>query len=150
MAKSTGNFILLAEATRGHRSFTSAAGETKTVGWSADATRVALGDAGDLLENSNLVCDVADNAIMRLFSETRFAEQIAAMPEDEASTDKNTPLVQYLEQVFNAQMDHAIEMVDIAFANMRMRDALKDGYFVLPDARGEYQYDLCHRSCVTN
>ena len=51
MSKSTGNFMTLD-------------GVVKKYG--ADAARVALADAGDGINDSNFVEDVADNTILRL------------------------------------------------------------------------------------
>jgi valyl-tRNA synthetase len=57
MSKQMGNFILMEEAIKGHRVVT-INGVSKSVGWSADATRVALADGGDGLEDANFSLDV--------------------------------------------------------------------------------------------
>ena len=54
MAKSTGNFITLSEAISR---------------FSSDGTRLALADAGDTLENSNFVYDMADGGLLRLYAQ---------------------------------------------------------------------------------
>lgn len=51
MSKSTGNFMTL---------------QTAIAEWGADATRLALADAGDGMEDANLVEEVANSAIIRL------------------------------------------------------------------------------------
>ena len=160
MSKSTGNFIMLSDAIRGQRTMEMKIEkkggkkkgneeedfETKVlqIGWTSDATRVALADGGDLLEDANFTCDVADNAVMRLFSETRFAEQIVNEETLNREIKGDVPdhsdaLIEFQEKVFDAQMDQAIDLVDAAFSAMRFRDALKDGFFILSDCRDVYR-----------
>lgn len=63
MAKQKGNFLTLEEA----------------IGrWGADATRLALADAGDGLEDANFERDSADNAILRLTCEEEYARETLA------------------------------------------------------------------------
>ena len=54
MAKSTGNFMTMADAIKR---------------FSADGTRLALADAGDTLEDANFVSDMADAGLLRLYSQ---------------------------------------------------------------------------------
>ena len=68
MAKSTGNFITLNDA---------------IARFSADGTRLALADAGDTLEDSNFVYDMADGGLLRLYSQLdwiKASEKEACVP----------------------------------------------------------------------
>lgn len=53
MSKSTGNFMTLHEAVER---------------FTADGTRLALADAGDMLEDANFVSEMADAGLLRLHS----------------------------------------------------------------------------------
>lgn len=68
MSKSLGNFIILTDAIER---------------WGADATRFALADAGDGLDDANFERETADNAILRLTTEEEYIktslEQVAAV-----------------------------------------------------------------------
>ena len=63
MSKSKGNFIMLHEA---------------VAKWSADATRFALADAGDSLEDANFESSTADAAILRLTTEEEWVKEVQA------------------------------------------------------------------------
>ncbi|KAH9256636.1 leucine-tRNA ligase [Batrachochytrium salamandrivorans] len=141
MAKQKGNFILMHDAIAGQETMkvelSDGSSKIIQVGWTADATRVALADGGDGLDDANFSSDVADNAVMRLFSELRFA--VDALAEDEIQEDVVSPILQFHQDLFDADMDVAIELVGMGYESMRYRDALKDAFFVLPDARDRYR-----------
>ncbi|RYE83637.1 MAG: hypothetical protein EOO65_03615 [Methanosarcinales archaeon] len=63
MSKSKGNFIVLKEAMER---------------WGSDATRFALADAGDSLEDANYEREKADNAILRLTTEEEYTKEMLA------------------------------------------------------------------------
>lgn len=54
MSKSTGNFMTLRDAVER---------------FTADGTRLALADAGDMLEDANFVSEMADAGLLRLHSQ---------------------------------------------------------------------------------
>jgi hypothetical protein len=66
MSKSLGNFIILEDA---------------IARWGADATRFALADAGDGLEDANFERETADNAILRLTPEQEWAAEMIGLAE---------------------------------------------------------------------
>lgn len=61
MSKSTGNFMTLHDA---------------TAKFGADATRVALADAGDTIEDANLTEQVADRTIIKLYELRKWCEEM--------------------------------------------------------------------------
>jgi leucyl-tRNA synthetase len=63
MSKSLGNFIILTDA---------------VARWGADATRFALADAGDGLDDANFERETADNAILRLTTEDEYVRETLA------------------------------------------------------------------------
>ena len=134
MSKSMGNFILLNESIKGHRLITINE-VTKPVGWTADATRVALADGGDGLEDANFSMDVADTAIMRLFNEIGFAEEIMSLSEPATQSSAH----QLHARIFEARLDNAITEADSAYSSMRFRDALVASFFGLQESRDAYR-----------
>ena len=117
MSKQMGNFILLQESIRGQRLVT-INGVSKSVGWTADSTRVALADGGDGLEDANFSIDVADGAIMRLYNETKFAEEVFRASKESAAAPLSTnSVVKFQEDLFAARIDQAIESTDAVCAS---------------------------------
>jgi leucyl-tRNA synthetase len=148
MSKSKGNFILLEEAIRGHREMEVRDDDDKviaikTVGWTSDTTRVALADGGDGLDDANFACDVADTAIMRLFNELRFAEEVIAMPADNNNNIAESEAAVLFRNIFIAKLDQCIINADEAYATMRYRDALVAAFFNMQEARDNYRH-----SCI--
>ena len=129
MSKSTGNFLMLEEAVEK---------------FSADATRLALGFAGDTLENANFETDTANAATNMLFIEEKFvAEVLAEMAEgklrsgDPLKMDTNT---------LN-EIDRLVLETEAHFDKMMWRDGLNCGSAQLRLLRDFYR-DWCTRSEV--
>lgn len=131
MSKSVGNFIILEDA----------------IGrWGADATRFALADAGDGLEDANFERETADNAILRLTTEQEWAAETIVLGERgglrtgellvrgvlgprshvrrREPSSPFTPL-QYADKVFDAKINVAVRATGEAYAGMRYRDAIQ-------------------------
>ncbi|MES1913180.1 MAG: hypothetical protein MHM6MM_005395, partial [Cercozoa sp. M6MM] len=144
MSKSTGNFLLLQDSIRL---------------FSADATRLAMADAGDGLEDANFNValrpkenesvaqfqrrregDAANTAILRLTREEEWLQQMrAAIDNGELRTETaEDATLQYADEVFANAMNRAVLESDKAYAGMRFRDALKDGFYGLQNARNAY------------
>ena len=138
MSKQMGNFILLDEAVRGQREM-EMGDKVKMVGWTADATRVALANGGDGLDDANFAIDVADSAVMRLFNELKYVDEVLALPADAAGAETTNALEKFVRDVFVAQIDKCIDDADSAFAQMRYRDALVASFFNMFDARDTYR-----------
>jgi leucyl-tRNA synthetase len=77
MSKSKGNFIMLHEAVSR---------------WGADATRFALADAGDSLEDANFESSTADAAILRLTTEEEWMREVMKAREEKAKKDQERQL----------------------------------------------------------
>ncbi|MCL7034125.1 hypothetical protein MKW94_024962 [Papaver nudicaule] len=126
MSKSTGNFKTLREAIQD---------------FSADATRFALADAGDGMDDANFVFDTSTSAILRLTKEISWMEEIL---ESESSLRPGPPAT-YADKVFSNEMDIAVTETEKNFNEYMFRDALKTGFYDLQAARDEYRF-----SCGTN
>ena len=95
MSKSLGNFIILEEA---------------VARWGADATRLALADAGDGLDDANFERESADAAILRLTTEEDYIkETVAAGARGELRTGEK----RYVDAVFDARINVAIQAAEV-------------------------------------
>ncbi|KAL0222112.1 hypothetical protein RCL1_001966 [Eukaryota sp. TZLM3-RCL] len=110
MAKSTGNFITMYDAV--HE-------------FSADATRFALADSGDLMDDANFVSDVANAAILRLTTFLSFVDSI--------SFDE-------YQEMFNSNIDFAAEFDQASdfnsFSNFSFLSAIDK---LIVETRGHYE-----------
>ncbi|KAJ3139412.1 cytosolic leucyl tRNA synthetase [Physocladia obscura] len=119
MSKSTGNFMTLREAMERY---------------GADATRFALADAGDGLDDANFLHKTADDAILKLFTEKEWVEEVVA---DLGSF--RTGLFTWNDRVFEADITRIVAAADKAYSGMLYREALKYAYYDLQNAKGEYK-----------
>lgn len=121
MSKSTGNFLTLNEAI------------TK---YGADAMRFTLADAGDGLEDANFVEKTANAAILRLFTEKEWIEEM--MAQHRKGELRKGPL-SWVDKVFIQEMKTLVAQADVSYSSMLYRDALKVGFYDLQHARNEYR-----------
>ncbi|KAJ3319550.1 cytosolic leucyl tRNA synthetase, partial [Blyttiomyces sp. JEL0837] len=94
MSKSTGNFMTLREAIERY---------------GADATRFALADAGDGLEDANFLHKTADDAILKLFTEKEWCEEVVR--DVNAGSLRSGPY-SWNDRVFEAEMTRITESAD--------------------------------------
>jgi len=120
MSKSTGNFLTLRGALEKY---------------GADAIRFALADAGDSLDDANFLEKTADDAILKLFTEREWICQNLITDEGKLRTGE----LLWHDKVFDAEMDHIIQLCDSAYSQMLYREAVKTGYYDLQHARNEYR-----------
>lgn len=121
MSKSKGNFLMLLETV-----------ET----FSCDATRFALADAGDSMEDANFDKKYADESISRLFVEEVWFKQVFA---DQAAGKLRTGEFNFMDSTFNNEIDYLIETTFNSFENMCYRDGLQNGWFNMMIARDTYR-----------
>ena len=133
MSKSTGNFMTLEEAIQEY---------------GADATRLALADAGDSVEDANFLHDIANGAILRLFTLKELAETIVAAKKDvmagrEASSSfpfrsEHSP-ASFADRVFEAEIEQAAAKCQGLYGQAMYREVLKHGFYELQNARDRYR-----------
>ncbi len=121
MSKSTGNFLTL------HDSIDL---------YGADATRFALADAGDSLEDANFLEETANSAILRLYSER---EWISEVIQEIQQNKLRTGELSWMDRAFESQIIHIVDEAKSAYSKMLYRDALKIGFFDLQNSRNEYR-----------
>lgn len=133
MSKSTGNFLTIDDAVR---TFT------------ADATRIALADAGDSVDDANFQRETANAAIMKLYLHLKFAQdwQSGALA---LRTGDNKTLA---DSFFINELLGMSLQAKKAYQQLQYRVALKNVFFELQIRRDQYRH-LCgdakmHSDCV--
>ncbi|XP_074263080.1 leucine--tRNA ligase, cytoplasmic-like [Silene latifolia] len=120
MSKSTGNFRTLKQAIEE---------------FSADATRFALADAGDGVDDANFVFETANAAILRLTKEMKWIKQVIS---DSSELRSGVPST-YADRVFQNEINLAVKLTDEHYRSYMFREALKTGFYDLQAARDEYR-----------
>uniref|UniRef100_A0A0E0M0N2 leucine--tRNA ligase n=1 Tax=Oryza punctata TaxID=4537 RepID=A0A0E0M0N2_ORYPU len=120
MSKSTGNFRTLRQAIEE---------------FSSDATRFALADAGDGMDDANFVFETANAAILRLTKEIAWMEEVIAAE----SSLRTGPPSTYADHVFANEINIAVIETEKSYNAFMFRDALKLGFYDLQLARDEYR-----------
>ncbi|KQJ97799.1 hypothetical protein BRADI_3g33360v3 [Brachypodium distachyon] len=119
MSKSTGNFKTLRDAIEE---------------FSSDATRFALADAGDGMDDANFVFETAKSAILRLTKEIAWMEEIITVQSSMRAGRPST----YADHVFDNEINIAVKETEKSYDAFMFRDALKYGFYDLQLARAEY------------
>ncbi|KII69030.1 Leucine--tRNA ligase, cytoplasmic [Thelohanellus kitauei] len=119
MSKSTGNFLLLADAVEKY---------------GADATRIALADAGDTVEDANFVEKTADSSILRLFKLIEWTSEML-----KADDLREGPLSLLADKIFSNAINQAIFLTKEAYEKMQYREVLKYGLYELQASRDWYR-----------
>ncbi|KAJ3708261.1 hypothetical protein LUZ61_011966 [Rhynchospora tenuis] len=121
MSKSTGNFMTLCQAIEMY---------------SADATRFALADAGDSMDDANFVSDTANSAVLRLTKEIEWMKEVLAAKSPLRGGEPST----YADRVFANEINFAIRETEKNYESFMFREALKTGFYDLQAARDEYRF----------
>ncbi|KAJ1558521.1 cytosolic leucyl tRNA synthetase, partial [Nowakowskiella sp. JEL0078] len=128
MSKSTGNFLTVRDALEKY---------------GADATRFAIADAGDAIEDANMVEKTANDAILRLFTEKEWYEEILS----NVSNLRNGEY-KWHDRVFNEEMNRVIQETKSAYEETLYRKALATGFYDLQNVRNEYRKNVTGQGLV--
>ncbi|KAK3900551.1 hypothetical protein C8A05DRAFT_35812 [Staphylotrichum tortipilum] len=135
MSKSTGNFMTLDDVVKKY---------------GADAARVALADAGDGISDSNFVEDVADNTILRFYTNKEWIEE--TIKDDKLRTG---PLNDFQDALFDNEMNALVHEAKKQYEETSYKLALKAAHYDFLNARDTYR-EACnaagiplHRDLVT-
>lgn len=120
MSKSTGNFMTLRQMLQK---------------FGTDASRIALADAGDTMEDANFDEQSANAAILRLYTLKEWLEFVAANPQDLRTTGP----FNFYDKVFEAELDKLICDARAAYEAANYKQALKSGLFDLQITRDYYR-----------
>lgn len=124
MSKSEGNFRTLRDCIAMH---------------GVDATRFALADAGDSLDDANYDEQVANAAILKLFVfEKWINEEIKKQIPEEGLDFSNQPEYDTWDHILNNEINQAIESTTKAYRELKYKQALKSGFFVFQALKEDY------------
>jgi leucyl-tRNA synthetase len=121
MSKSTGNFMTIREAIEE---------------FGADATRFALADAGDTVEDANFLRDTANACILRFYNLVEFYQE---MKRDGGKLRQDEGKEIFHDLAFAAEINQAIALTEAAYVATNYREALKYAFFELQNARDRYR-----------
>ncbi|XP_063900426.1 leucine--tRNA ligase, cytoplasmic-like [Zophobas morio] len=125
MSKSTGNFLTLEESINS---------------FGSDATRLALADAGDTLDDANINYATMSKLILRLHAFYEyFQELISAKNVDKMRTDEYN----YFDKLFDNYMNYHIREADKFCGNMLYHETLKHCLFGYQNSLSLYR-ELLH------
>lgn len=126
MSKSTGNFMTLRDAVQK---------------FGADATRIALADAGDTFEDANFDESNANASILRLTTLKEWAEDTKQKLGNlrAGASDEH-----FLDIAFENEMNELITTTKNHYENANYKMALKSGLFDLQAARDYYRDSTAH------
>ncbi|KAI7892102.1 leucyl-tRNA synthetase [Mucor mucedo] len=119
MSKSTGNFMTMSDA---------------TIKYGADATRLALADAGDTVEDANFEDSTANAAILRLYTILEWSEDQVNKADALRTGEFN-----FYDKIFENEMNKLVLATETAYEATYYREALKYGVYELQAAKDAYQ-----------
>lgn len=120
MSKSTGNFMTL---------------EQIVEKFGADASRIALGDAGDTVEDANFDESNANAAILRLYNLKEWAEEIVK----DADNMRSGEITEFFDVAFEHEMNALVEETYKQYELTNYKNALKYGLFDFQASRDYYR-----------
>lgn len=120
MSKSTGNFMTLDDMVKKY---------------GADASRIALADAGDAVADANFEEDVADNNILRLYNLREWCEEMTSPKADLRSGVKND----FLDALFDNEMNSIVRECHGHYEATNYKLALKSALYDFTSARDFYR-----------
>ncbi|KAF2764385.1 leucyl-tRNA synthetase [Teratosphaeria nubilosa] len=141
MSKSTGNFLTLADA---------------TAKFGADATRIAMADAGDGIEDANFEETVANSNILRMFELRQWCESVVhdarLLKEGETYAQvaknerhKNNDAIQrtgpkiFWDDVFENELNGLVKLAGEEYEATNYKAAIKSGLYDFTGARDFYR-----------
>jgi leucyl-tRNA synthetase len=127
MSKSTGNFMTLDDVTKKY---------------SADAARIALADAGDGIQDANFEEDVADAAVLRLFNNKEWCEEM--VKDTELRTGE---LNDFQDSLFDNEMNSLVAEAKKHYQETSYKLALKAAYYDFSNARDFYR-EACNAAGI--
>lgn len=119
MSKSTGNFMTMSDA---------------TIKYGADATRLALADAGDTVEDANFEDSTANAAILRLYTILEWSEDQISKADTFRTGEFN-----FYDKIFENEMNKLLLACEAAYEATYYREALKYGVYEMQAAKDAYQ-----------
>lgn len=107
--------------------------------FSADATRLALADAGDTLDDANFAIDTANASILALFVEEAWVREVIAARDAGGLRTGPDPAAAFFDAAFENEMNRLMASTTENFLKMMFRDGLKSGFYDFQIARDAYR-----------
>jgi leucyl-tRNA synthetase len=121
MSKSKGNFYTIMDIINDY---------------GCDASRIALADCGDTLDDANFVTEIADSSVNRLYSFENFLKILIneywVKNKDlliEDSDNVNLENASYFDKIFDNNINYLIDQTKCAYNHMKFKDVLKYGFY---------------------
>jgi leucyl-tRNA synthetase len=124
MAKSTGNFITLSDAISEY---------------SADATRFALADAGDGLEDANFERASANAAILKLTREEAWMRELVEWDDKNAANKLRIGPLNFFDRILLNEIQACVIGAEASYSKLQFREALKFSWQQLTMERDNYK-----------
>lgn len=121
MSKSKGNFLMLLQCVNEY---------------SADATRFALADAGDSLEDANFDRKTVNQAVKDLYIEAEWVKSVVA--EATAGKLRESEML-FMDKVFSNEVDYLVEATHAEYSRMCYRDGIHRAWFDMMIVRDLYR-----------
>lgn len=104
----------------------------------ADASRIALANAGDSLNDANVALKEIDEAILKLSAlEMWIKDKLGALDTYRLNADQGTP-AEYHDRIFENELNKVIVDSCKHYESMVLREVVKQVFFTLHDLREEY------------
>lgn len=120
MSKNEGNFITAVDAVER---------------FSADGMRYGLAAAGDSNEDANFTDTTADAAILRLYAQTHWTQEVVA----NVNSYRTGPITLFADRVFESAINKTIAEADYFYERTQFREALRVAFFEFQTARDHYK-----------
>jgi len=121
MSKSKGNFYTLTDIIRDY---------------GCDASRIALADCGDGLDDANFVTEIADSNVNRLYSFENFVKILLKENWEKLGNNTfvdpdniNVENYNYFDKIFDNNINYLVDQTKVAYNHMRYKDVLKYGFY---------------------
>lgn len=121
MSKSTGNFLTIRDC-------------LKLYG--ADATRLTLADSGDSMDDANFVLKVAEDTILKLYTDITLAKKLQQGLNDDIYRKGEYNIA---DKSFLVELANAVRNTETAYEALLMRDCVKYSFYGLPYSFVEYR-----------
>jgi leucyl-tRNA synthetase len=123
MSKNLGNFYTIADLIKKY---------------GADASKIALCDAGDTLDDANFSTKTADASVHRIFIFSNFVEKFFADHKLSSTYVNKDELVSIYDKVFFSQIHYLSHQTKGHYEKMKFRNVIKDAFYGMLSAKDEY------------
>ncbi|CAG9320407.1 unnamed protein product [Blepharisma stoltei] len=119
MSKSTGNFMTIQDC---------------LIRYGADATRIALAEAGDTIEDANFLESTADSAILKLYTLHDWIKDNVEVISTMRTGEKT-----FFDSLFENELNNTVEKARKFYDKMNFRDLLITSFYDLISSKEDYR-----------